>query len=145
MEHAGPPPHVHAPPPEQPSPDVPHDWQLLPPVPHAGPVAGDVQTLPVQHPLGQDVESQTQVPFEQRCPAPHAPPAPQRQAPAGEQLSEVEVSQATHVLPSVPQVVIDDVVHTLPAQHPVGHEVELQTQAPFTQSCPAPQGALLPH
>jgi hypothetical protein len=66
VPQASPPPHVHAPADEQPSPVVPQLWQVSPPVPHAGPVAGDVQTLPVQHPPAQDVASHTQVPIEQR-------------------------------------------------------------------------------
>lgn len=144
-EHAGPPPQVQAPPDEQPSPVAPHDWQLLPPVAHAGPVGGEVHTLPVQHPFGHDVASHTQLPFEHRCPAPHAAAAPHRQAPAGEQLSAVALSQATHWLPSMPQLPNPVVVHALLAQHPVGHEVELQTHAPFKQICPTPQGWPLPH
>ena len=48
--HAIPVPHVHAPPDEHPSAVAPHDWHCEPPVPHASPVAGEVHTLPVQHP-----------------------------------------------------------------------------------------------
>jgi hypothetical protein len=146
VPHAGPLPHVHAPADEHPSPVVPQPWQALPPVPHAGPVGGEVQTLPVQHPLPQDVSSHTQVPIEQRCPAPHAPPAPHRQTPVGEQLSAVDELHAVQPVPSVPQVPKPEVVQLpLESQQPFGHDVELQTQVPLEQICPASHGAPVPH
>jgi hypothetical protein len=72
VEQAGPPPHVHAPWPEHPSPvtlplDDTHAWHAPPPAPHAGPVVGDWHVpLAVQHPFEQDVASQTQLPLTQR-------------------------------------------------------------------------------
>jgi hypothetical protein len=106
---------------------------LEPPIPHAGPVGGDVQTLPVQQPPAHDVAVHTQTPPEQACPAAQGAPAPHRQAPAGEQLS-AEAPQATHALPSVPQLVSCDVSHVAPLQHPLGHEAELHTQWPLTHA-----------
>jgi hypothetical protein len=137
-------PHVHAPPEEQPSPVAPHDWQALPRVAHAVPDVA-VQTLPVQQPVGHEFESQTQLPPMHSCPAEHALPAPHRQAPAGEQLSEYVLSHATHALPSVPQLPMTGARHVLPEQHPVGHDVELHTHAPLEQIWPAAHGPLVPH
>ncbi len=149
LEHARPPPHVQAPPDEQPSPVAPHDWQVSPPVPQAGPVPGEVQTLPVQHPPAHDAASQTQVgvPVEvsHRCPAAQAAPAPHRHAPPGEQLLALVVSHTTHSLPSMPQLPIPEVLQVVPEQQPALHEVELQTHAPLTQIWPVPHGALVPH
>jgi hypothetical protein len=61
VAHAGPPPHVHAPCAEQPSPvtwpvaDT-HAWQASPRSPHAVPVVGEVHVpAVVQHPVGHDV------------------------------------------------------------------------------------------
>jgi hypothetical protein len=144
-EHAGPPPQVHAPPDEQPLPAAPHDWHVPPSVPQSGPVGGDVQTLPVQHPPAHDVLSQTQALFTHRCPVAHAPPAPQRQPPEGEQLSDFALSHVVHWLPSVPHAPRAGLVQTLLVQQPLGQDVELQMHEPFEQICPVAHGALLPH
>ena len=51
VAHSVAPPHVQTPD-EHPSARVAsQDWHTEPLVPHAGPVAGDVHTLPVQHPF----------------------------------------------------------------------------------------------
>jgi hypothetical protein len=120
---------------------LPHAWHCEPPIPHAGPVGGEVQTLPVQHPLAHDVEVQTQTPLEQACPALQAAPAPHRQTPDGEQLSAVVALQATQALPSIPQLPKSEVSQVLPLQQPVGHDAELHTQCPETHACPAPHAS----
>jgi hypothetical protein len=144
VAHAGPPPQVHVPPDEHPSPAEPHDWHVEPPVPHDGPVGGDVHTLPLQHPLGHDAELQTHAPPLQIWPAAHGGPAPHAHAPEGEQLSACVGLQPTQELPSVPQLERDGVVHEVPLQHPVLHEVALQTHCPVTHTCPGPQAAEVP-
>jgi hypothetical protein len=146
LEQAGPPPQVQAPPEEHPSPVAPHDWQALASVPHAGPVVGDTHVPSVvQHPLAHEVLSQTQLWSRQCCPVAHAAAAPQLQPPVGEQLSDSVGLQSTHALPSVPQVDIPDVMQAPLEQQPLGHDVELQTHAPFAQISPVGQGALVPH
>jgi hypothetical protein len=140
VEHGGPPPHVHAPPEEQPSPAEPQARHVEPPVPQSLPVAGDVHTLPVQHPFGHDAELQMQPPPEQVCPTAQAGPAPQLQAPEGEQLSASLGLQSTQPLPSVPQLPNADVVHVLPLQQPLGHEAELQMHWPPEHTWPGPHG-----
>lgn len=125
---------------EHPSPVEPHGSQVEPWIPQAGPVGGEVHTLPVQHPCGHDAELQTQTPFEHVCPTAQAGPAPQLQTPEGEQLSAELVLHRAHATPSVPQFPNAEVVHVSPLQQPPGHEVELQTQCPWTQICPVPQG-----
>jgi hypothetical protein len=131
---------------EHPSPVVPQPWHELPPVPHAVPVGGEVQTLPaLQHPPEQDVLSHTHAPDEQCWPALQASPAPHRQTPVGEQLSAVVMLHVVHRLPSVPQLAKLDVVQLpLESQQPDEHDVELHTHVPFEQICPAAQGALVP-
>ena len=65
-------------------------------------------------------------------------------APAAVQVSEV-TPQSWHFEPAAPQSPDDVVVTQLaPEQHPV-HELELHTQAPPLQTCPAPQAPLVPH
>ena len=141
VEQASPPPHVHAPAEEHPSAVAPHAWHCKPPVPHAGPVGGEVQTFPVQHPWEHEVAVQTHTPLEHACPGLQAALAPHRQAPAGEQLSAVVALQATHALPSIPQLPNSEVWQVLPLQQPVGHDAELQTQCPITHACPAPHAS----
>lgn len=60
-----------------------------------------------------------------------------------EQLSPLPV-QSAQVWPCGPQAVSDRAVHTLPTQHPVGHEVASHTHAPETQRWPVTQAALPP-
>jgi hypothetical protein len=129
---------MHVPPDEHPSPAEPHDWHVEPPVPHEAPVGGDVHTLLVQHPLGHDAELQTQAPPLQIWPAEQGGPAPHAHAPEGEQLSACVELQLTQALPSVPHAEKEGVVHELPLQHPVLHEVALQTHLPCTHACPVP-------
>src|SRR5258708_6679542 len=46
-----------------------------------------------------------------------------------------------HDAPAFPHAPNDDVVHTLPAQHPPAHDVASHTHWPFRQRCPLPQAA----
>jgi hypothetical protein len=134
LEHAGPPPQVHVPPDEQPSPADPHDWHAEPSDPQEGPVGGEVQTFCVQHPLGHDAELHTQAPPLQTWPELQGAPAPQAHAPEGEQLSAWFELHPTQALPSVPQAETDGVVHVLPLQQPVLQEAALQTHWPWMQA-----------
>lgn len=123
------PPQVQAPDAEHPSPEVPHEAQLAPPVPHAVD-DGEVQILPWQHPSGQDEALHTHAPPTQACPAPHAPVDPHEHLPPTQPLvvAELQVLQAD---PPLPHSDSDgDVTHVVPSQHPPGHEVALQTQVP---------------
>ncbi len=92
----------------------------------------------------QEVESQTQAAEEQCSPAGQVAVPPQVQAPLAH-VRPVWV-QSMQAEPPVPQVVLPETSHT-PAlvQQPLGHEVALQTQAPFWQTWPAWQGFPLPH
>jgi hypothetical protein len=92
-------------------------------------VGGAVHTLPVQHPVAQVVESQTQAPPLQRWPAPQAAFAPHRHWPP-EQVSALLVSHSTQLAPLVPQVMVLGVLQRLPAQQPLPQELALHTQAP---------------
>ena len=99
------------------------------------------QTLPAQHPVGQEVASQTHAPPTQRWPAPHAAPPPQVQPPAM-QPSALLGSQDTHAPPPAPHVVGEAVWHVEPVQHPSGQVVALQpAQAPVALQPPPPQSS----
>lgn len=49
------------------------------------------------------------------------------------------------VAPGIPHCDADGVMHVAPLQHPLGHEVALQTQVPPTHCWPAEQGWPEPH
>jgi hypothetical protein len=51
--------------------------QPAPKMPHAF-TEGEMQALPAQHPVGQELASQTHLPSKQRWPTPHTGPSPQR-------------------------------------------------------------------
>ena len=70
---------------------------------------------------------------------------PHAHVPEAEQLSAAGRAHETQAAPSVPQVEVDEVVHVVPAQQPVGQDAELQTQAPAEQSWPAPHAGPEPH
>jgi hypothetical protein len=109
--------------------------QAAPPVPQVA-REGGLHVVPLQHPFGQEVASQTQDPPMQRWPAKHAGPPPQVHAPA-EHASETVVSHIMHPPPMLPQVVGKlAVVHWLLSQHPFGHELASQTQALPVQCWP---------
>jgi hypothetical protein len=59
------------------------------------------------------------------------------------QLSAV-APQLVHAPPFVPQVEDEGALQVVPLQQPLGHDVELQTQAPPTHCWPAAQAGLLP-
>lgn len=61
---------------------------------------------------------------------------PHAHAPDAEQLSAVAALHAVHDLPPTPHAENEDgLLHVVPEQHPVGHEVESHTQLPL-HSCP---------
>ncbi len=144
--HGEPVPHVHCPVvPEQLSDDAPHGAQSSPWIPHCGPVGGETQVAPLQQPFGHVCALQTHAPDWHTCPTPHAADVPHWHTPAAEQLSDSVAEHPTHIAPSVPQVVVEDVSHVVPLQHPFGHDVELQTHAPPEQICPVVHSAFVPH
>jgi hypothetical protein len=71
------------------------------------------QTSPLQQPSGQEAPSQTQVLPRHRWPIAQAAPAPQRHAPAAEQLS-ARASHVAQVDPASPQVSTERVAQVAP-------------------------------
>ena len=51
----------------------------------------------------------------------------------------------THALPETPQLATAAVLHVVPLQQPLWHEITSQMQAPPTQRCPAAQAGPAPH
>jgi len=92
-----------------------------------------------QQPFGQLVASHTHCPLEQRWPAAHDGPAPQRQAPPA-QLS-APAPHETHAAPLKPHAVaVCIVVHVLPEQHPFGQLAAVQPlQTPLVHVWPIAQ------
>ena len=95
---------------------------------------GETHAPALQQPEGHDVASQTHTPAApvptHRCPAAHALPVfPHTHAPEVQALA-VE-GHAVHATPLSPQAEVVFVVHTLPAQQPVGQVVESQTHRPL--------------
>lgn len=122
--------------------------QVFPFNPHAASVGGAVHAAPLQHPEGQDVESQTHAPAEQRWPEPHALFEPHLQVPSPAQTFVFARSHATHVVPAFPQVVVERAVQVVPTQHPVGQETASQPppmQLPDLHVCAAPHAGFTPH
>jgi hypothetical protein len=71
-------------------------------------------------------------------PAAHAGLAPQRQAPAGPQLSDRTASQVTQAAPLVPHAVTDGVAQVTPEQQPPEQFAGVQLlQTPPLQILPA--------
>jgi hypothetical protein len=68
---AAPVPHLQVPPVQESDSCASQATHEAPPVPHV-PVPDVVQVVPLQHPVGQDIASQTHCPPRQRCPEPHA-------------------------------------------------------------------------
>ncbi|MCA3012385.1 MAG: hypothetical protein INH41_08295 [Myxococcaceae bacterium] len=100
--------------------------------------------FPLQHPLGQVVTSQTQVPPEHRCPAPQAAPPPQLQLPPWQRSAVLP--QAWHAAPPPAHCVADvAVTQVFPEQQPDGHDVASHTHAPLTHRCPLPHAGPVPH
>jgi hypothetical protein len=140
-------PQAHVPLPEHPFERVgSHDWHVEASAPHAPTEVGVVQTLPVQHPFAHDVESQTHVPPEQCWPGAHCAPPAHEHVPVDEHPFATVVLQGEQLPPSTPQSVVDGEMHVVPEQHPPGHDVLLQMQAPPTQTCPlAHAEPVVPH
>jgi hypothetical protein len=115
---------------------TPQSWQEAPPLPQAELEAPAAQVDPAQQPLGQDVPSQTQAPARQRCPAAHAGPVPQAQAPLARHWSAV-IPHAAQAPPPLPQAASDGVRQAPAAQQPFGQETPSHTQRPALQCWPA--------
>ena len=114
--------------------------QVAPAVPQL-PSARVRQVVPLQHPLGQEVASQTQLPeVLQRWPAVQGAPLPQAQAPLVLHWLALLPSQAAQAAPLTPQVASAGALHTPPLQQPPGHEAASHTQAPPLHRCPLAQG-----
>ena len=108
------------------------ETQAMPPTPHALDTGFTQTRFGSQHPLGQDMASQTQRPFAHRCPLPHAGPAPQAHAPLPH-LVAVFGSHTRQAAPPVPHTSIDGAMQVVPLQQPLGHDVASHAQAPFKQ------------
>jgi hypothetical protein len=98
--HALPLPHRHCPL-LQVSAVTPHETQVVPLTPQAAAWFPATHEVPLQHPA-HDGPSQTHVPPLQRCPAPHASPAPHRHCPPL-QLSASRVLHVVQAFPLFPQ------------------------------------------
>jgi hypothetical protein len=114
----------------------PQATQAAPLIPQAD-ADGVVHVEPEQQPLGHEVESHTQVPATQSCPAPHAGFNPHRQTPPTH--ASASGPQVTQVTPPTPQANIEESRHSEPAQQPLGQVVGSQIQLPFTHRWPAAQ------
>jgi hypothetical protein len=112
-------------------------------LPHADAVGVVQWPVASQQPLGHEVASHTHAPDTHRCPAPHAAPPPQVQAPAV-QPSVALASQAAQAAPGAPHADALVVTHCPPLQQPVGHDVASHTQAPATQRWPASHARCVP-
>jgi hypothetical protein len=119
--------------------------QVPPPTPQ---LASDVglQTPLAQQPVGHVCALQTHVP------PVHAAPLPQEGFPWQVQVPVVAsqpsfffASHGAHALPPMPQVAAEGALQTPPEQQPVGQDCALQTQAPPTQTVPAPHVGFAPH
>jgi hypothetical protein len=140
-----PPPHVHMPDEEQPSPVLPQLTHAAPLVPQNRALVEPTHCVPEQQPLGHDIGSQMQWPAEHTWPVTHDEPlVPHEHAPEDRQRSASVVSHMTHPAPSVPQLEVEEGLHVPPEQQPLGHEALSHVQAPPTQCCPEPQGGLVP-
>jgi hypothetical protein len=135
-EHAAPAPHLHWPP-------LVHESELFsaqgaheaPGGAHAA-SDGVVQALPVQHPSGHDVASQTHTPCAQCSPCVQGNPVPHRHVPLVSHRSAASALHAMHDSPPVPQVAGPRTSHVVPLQHPAGHEVASQMHAPAMHRWP---------
>jgi hypothetical protein len=128
-----PPPHVHVPAMLHPSPVLPQPAHDTPGPAQAVAVSAS-HRLPLQHPVAQDVALHTHAPPEQACPTPHSPLVPHEQEPP-RQPSARPLAQGAQVAPFVPQISsVKVVTHVAPEQHPVAHDVALQTHPPPTHS-----------
>jgi hypothetical protein len=136
-------PHRQVPAAEQLSERASQATQVAPAVPQV-PSARVTQVVPLQHPLGQEVMSQTQLPDMQRWPAAQAAPLPHAQAPLALHPLALLVSQAAQAAPLTPQVASVGGLHAPPLQQPPGQEAASHTHAPPLQRCPLAQLGPLP-
>jgi hypothetical protein len=117
--------------------------QLEPAIPQAATERVE-QVAPLQQPPGHDVPSQTHRPLSQCWPPAHAADEPHAQLPSLAQWSALDGSQGLQAPPLAPQLPSVGVLHTLPVQQPVAHEVASHTHAPPTQRWPLAHGGPLP-
>ncbi len=119
--------------------------QLIQEAPAAAHVVEEkgVQVFPEQHPPGQDVASQTQLPWKHRWPATHAAPTLQVHCPAVH--PSPLLPHDWQAPPFVPQAVGDPDTQTPFAQHPFGHDAASHVQTEFWHSRPAAQAGPPPH
>ena len=114
-----------------------HATQAWPPEPQVEGV--DVlQEFVAQHPLGQEVASQTQAPPTQCCPVAHGElEEPQAQPPCASHLSATMALQATQVPPAGPHSEsVGGEKQVLPAQHPPSQVEVHPLQTPAVQVWP---------
>jgi len=134
--HGEPPPQLHPPPDEQPSPRwvATQSTHIAPPVPHVVAERAAQAPVEVQQPEPQvDGPHTTHTPPMQVSPGAHWAPPPQLHAPEVHR-SAVTDEQAVHAEPAVPQLESDGAVQLVPEQQPEGQEAALHTQAPETQA-----------
>jgi len=77
--------------------------------------------FPSQHPLGQELASQRQLPPTQCCPTEQAEPLPQRHCPLA-QLSAEAGLQLVQEPPAVPHALNSLIRQISPSQHPLWQE-----------------------
>ena len=120
-----------------------HAAHAAPPVPQydSDPL---LHVVPSQQPVAHDVASHTHVPFTHRWPAAQEGLPPHMHWPPA-QLSALWASHAAHAAPPVPQYDSDPLLHVVPSQHPVAHDVASHTHVPLTHRWPAAQEDPVPH
>lgn len=131
---------------------LPQSTHAEPPTPHRLSVRASQCIASLQHPDGQLAASHAepvavQAPPEQLVLLPQAGLVPQRQFPAGEQLSAFARLQAVQMPPPVPQKPTSATLHTPVAQQPFGQDVTLHItgmQLPLMHLLPTVQAALAP-
>lgn len=105
---------------------------VAPPLPHAVVLVVVTQAPAEQQPVGQLVESHTQVPALQRLPAGHAAPEPQPHVPDARHESVCVPTQLVHRPASRPQeLALGDATHWSPLQQPA-QLAEVQRHMPPT-------------
>ena len=112
-----------------------------PVAPHAPALVGVLQPPSApQQPPTQDVESQTQALFTQRCPVAQAAElGPHWHTPALEHRSALALSQPTQAWPAPAHDERARAVQAAPEQQPLGHDVASHSQEPLRQTCPRAQ------
>ena len=123
--------HSHTPDALQVEAAAPQLTHAAPPIPQVV-TERELHALPAQHPVGQLVASQMQLPPEQRWPAAHCALLPQPHAPFVQRSARTG-SQLTHAAPPVPQAATSGgATHVSPLQQPLGQLVALQRHTPLT-------------